>query len=692
MTQELLIRSEGDYFLVPDSNNQTRKIHNVSYRDLVIPEQEAIVGEDNRIIISVSSNLPCDRGWFYEVLDHSEKSIDLHRLNKGGGICLFNHIRGDYLGVIEEAWLKNNKQYNQIRFGTHRRAKEVVHSINEKIIRNVSIGYRIYELVLTTKSEDDLSTYTATKWTPFETSFVDIPQDYSVGLGRQYYDMGAVSSKKLAENLPQHQNQNQPLNSRGHNWEELNQEKNAVSTTVENFISRDKSMDGENNTAVLEVNENDIRSQERERIAVITAQGKKYGCPEIADQAIAEGMSVENARSLMADKVLGRSESEQSPVARTLAPVDMGKKDAEKYSILNVIGFKAGKVSAKDAGLEIEVSDYMQETRMGGKPPEGMYVDTARLVSREGIRNVNDFYRAPLETGSPAAAGDLISTDLLASRFIDYLYNNSAFLPLGVTYLRDLIANIKIPRMMTAPKGYWVGEGQNIPEDNFSVDTIGLDPKKLAVWSGCTFEMIQQSSVDVEQMMRNAIIAGIALELDRTIGFGSGIDEEPLGIISTPGVNSISLGVNGGPLDWSAVVDMQTLPSTANAMMGSFGYVFNSSSKGKLMKTLNHNTGGGSYIWQETNNEYEGRVAGRRARESNQIPNNLVKGTANDLTAGIYGNFAQIFLGFWSGLDIIVDPYTDAKRATINIIAKQLCDVELSRGEYFTVVTDIQNN
>ncbi|MEM7756574.1 MAG: phage major capsid protein [Cyanobacteria bacterium P01_A01_bin.40] len=686
MTQELLIRSEGDYFLVPDQNNQTRQIPKINRRDITL-DKKALVSDDRKIDLSVSSDTPYKRWWYYEILDHTKDAVTLDRMNDSA-MNLFNHNRNDYLGVIEKAWLEDGKLYNTVRFGTHQRAEEIVKAINEGIMKNVSIGYRVDELVLFKKSDDDLNTYKATKWTPFESSFVTVPADATVGVGRSYYDLAPA-----IENKPKKGENSEEERTRADDRRKgTRDEKNA------DTVSGDKSMSGENGTAVAgtfhetSVHENDIRAQERERIAVITAQGKKYGCPEIAEKAINDGISVENARSLMADKVLGGSEESQNPIARTLAPVDMGVNDAKKYSILKAIGFKAGIVSAKDAGLEIEVSDHMQETRMSGKAPEGIYVDTARLVSREGIRNINDFYRAPLETGVPAAAGDLISTDLLASRFIGYLYNNSAFLPLGVTYMRDLTANLKIPRMMTAPKGYWVGEGNNIPEDNLTVDTIGLDPKKLAVFSACTFEMIQQSSLDVEQLMRNAIIAGMALELDRTIGFGTGIGEEPLGIVSTPGVNSIALGANGGPLDWASVVDMQTLISAGNAMMGRFGYVFNSLSKGKLMKTLDHTTGSGSWIWQSTDNELEGRVAGRRARESNQIPNNLVKGTATNLTAGFFGNFAQIFLGFWSGLDIIVDPYTQAKQAIINIVAKQLCDVELSRGEYFTVATDIQNN
>ena len=680
MTQEILIRSEGDNFLVTDPklNNNVRQIPKINYRDLSL-DNRAVVSDEGKIDISVSSETPYKRWWYYEILGHQKEEVDLNRMNNGA-MSLYNHKRDDYLGIIEKAWLENNKLYNTIRFGTHQRAEEIVKSINEGIMRNVSIGYRVDELVLLKKADDDLNTYKATKWTPFESSFVTVPADETVGVGRQYYDMGAVSSKKLAENLPQHQNKNQPLNCRGHNWEELNQEKNAVSTTVENFISRDKSMDGENNTAVLKVNENDVRQQERERVGGIHALIQKYGHAEIGQRAIDDELSIVEARSLYLDKV----KDAQQPVAKTLNPVDMSNKDSKKYSFLKAIGVATGKLKADQAGLEVEVSDHLQETRMGGKPPEGIYVDTARLAS----------YRAPYDTQTPAAAGNLISTDLMADRFIEALYNQSAFLSAGVTYMRDLTGNVEIPRESTYTSGYWVGESQTIPEDEGTFDKITMSPKKLACRTRVTYEMIHQSSIDLERLMRARLIRGLALELDRTIGFGSGIGSEPLGIISHPEVLSIVLGANGGALDWAAVVNMQAEVDDANAMMGGeFCYIGNSRTRSKLMQTLDHGTGNGKWIWQDTDRgRGEGRIAGYPAKKSNQIPNNLIKGTANDLTALFFGDFSNVLLGIWAALDVMVDPYSQSDNAIIKLIAKQLADLQLTRGSYFCVATDVQNN
>ncbi|MEL6493556.1 MAG: phage major capsid protein [Cyanobacteria bacterium J06623_7] len=666
MTEEILIRSEGDNFLVKDPRfgDNLRQIPKNNYRDLVLDER-AIVSDDRKIDISVSSDTPYKRWWYYEILGHSKDEIDLSRMNDGA-MSLFNHKRDDYVGVIEKAWIDDGKLYNTIRFGTHQRAEEIIKAINEGIFKNVSIGYRVNELVLVKKSDDDLNTYKATNWTPFESSFVTVPADATVGVGRQYYDLsssqGTEISGEVKEVTP--------------DWEKLNQKVDLVVSTVDDFINQERDMPD------LVVDEKDIRSQERERISVINAQAKKYGCPEIAEKAIADGMTIEQARALMADKVLGRSEETQKPVGKTLNPVDLPNNDAKRYSFLKAIGFAAGKLKAEQCGLELEVSDHIQNTRMGDKPPEGIYVDQTRLVS----------YRAPYDTGTPAAAGNLISTDLLADRFIEALYNQSAFLSAGVTYMRDLTGNVEIPRESTFTNGYWIGEGQAITEDEGTFDKITMSPKKLACLSKITYEMINQSSIDLERLMRARLIRGLALELDRTIGFGSGIAEEPLGIASHPEVLSIVLGANGAALDWAGLINMQAEIDNANAMMGgSFCYVVNSRTKAKLMQTLDNTTGSGSWIWRN-NMQAEGTIAGYQAKCSNQIPNNLLKGTATNLTAAFFGDFSNVLLGIWSGLDVMVDPYSESSNAIIKVIAKQLADIQLTRGDYFCVATDVQNN
>ena len=605
-------------------------------------EIEPELSSERTISLSVSSDKPYFRWFGWEELDHSEAAVNLERFNDGAQV-LFNHKFDNYIGVIEKAWLDGGRLYNEIRFDTHELAEKIYQSIQSGIVRNVSIGYEINELKFVGQ-RDKQDVYRAVRWTPFESSIVTVPADASVGVGRSYYDL--VSQEIETSSL----------------GEKLKEKSTEVMSMPETPI----------------INEKDLIQAERERVQGIHALAQKHGHSELAGRAIEEGLSIVDARSLYLDKVTLKEK--QDPIAAGINPVGMSDKERKKYSTIKAVGYAAGLVKAEDVGLELEVSRAIQERN--GKAPKKIYLDQSELVS----------YRAPYETGVPAAAGDLIETELLSDRFIEQLYNMSAFLSMGVTYLRDLTGNIEIPRESTYTNGYWVGEKATIPEDEGTFDKISLAPHKLAVLTKITFEMLEQSSIDIERLFRARLIRGLALELDRTIGFGSGIGSEPLGIASHPEVKSVVLGANGAPLDYAAVVAMQTELAAGNALTeGNSGYVFNARTRGKLMTTLDQSTGGGDWIYQSTGGN-TGMVAGYQARCSNQIPNNLVKGTATDLTAAFFGDFSNVLLALWSGMDVMANPYSEFSEAIIQVRAMQLADINLTRGDFFAVASDIQNN
>lgn len=631
------------------------KIPKHNYRQLAL-DTKALVSEERTITVSVSSDEPYKRWGYCEILDHSKEAVDLVRMNNGA-MNLYNHDRDSYLGVIEKAWLDSGKLYNTIRFDDHELAERIVKSINNGIVKNVSIGYRVDEVVLVKESSEDFDTYLATKWCPFESSFVTVPADATVGVGRSYYFLegkGEILGGNVSE------------------------EKDMPESSIEKDTPLEVSSKAR---AVREltigISENDLITSERERVQGIYALVKKYGHAELAQRAIEESLSIENTRSLYLDKV--NLEEKQNPVAAGVSPVGMSKKQRQQYSVIKAIGYAAGLIARDKVGLELEVSQALTERT--GKAPKKIYIDQSELVA----------YRAPYETGVPAAAGDLIATELLSDRFVEQLFNQSAFLNMGVTYLRDLTGNIEIPRESTYSNGYWVGEKATIPESEGTFDKISLAPKKLAVLSKMTFEMLEQSSIDLERLVRARLIRGLALELDRTIGFGSGIGSEPLGIASHPEVQSIVLGVNGAPLTWEGLIDMQTELAAANALTdGTSGYVINARTRGKLMKTLDQATGGGNWIYQSQGGNM-GSIAGYKVLCSNQIPNNLVKGTATNLTAAFFGDFSNVLLGIWSGMDVMANPYSEFDQAIIQIRAMQLADLNLTRGDYFCVATDIIN-
>ena len=82
------------------------------------------------------------------------------------------------------------------------------------------------------------------------------------------------------------------------------------------------------------------------------------------------------------------------------------------------------------------------------------------------------------------------------------------------------------------------------------------------------------------------------------------------------------------------------------------------------------------------------QIAGRRFEVSNNVPSNLTKGTGSNLSAVIYGNFADLLIGLHGTLEIIVDPYTDFAKGTTGVRALQTIDIAVRHAESFAAMKD----
>ena len=82
------------------------------------------------------------------------------------------------------------------------------------------------------------------------------------------------------------------------------------------------------------------------------------------------------------------------------------------------------------------------------------------------------------------------------------------------------------------------------------------------------------------------------------------------------------------------------------------------------------------------------QIAGRRFEVSNNVPSNLTKGSGTNLSAVIYGNFADLLIGMFGQLEILVDPYTDFAKGTVGVRALQSIDIAVRHAESFAAMQD----
>jgi len=123
--------------------------------------------------------------WF-EILGHKDGEVNLDRLN-GGAPILLDHMRGNVggqVGVVERAWVEKGRGYADVRLSKRDDVTDLWNDIVDGIVRNVSVGYSIEERTLVEANSNGPDKFRVTKWTPKEISFVDVPADAGVGVGR----------------------------------------------------------------------------------------------------------------------------------------------------------------------------------------------------------------------------------------------------------------------------------------------------------------------------------------------------------------------------------------------------------------------------------------------------------------------------------------------------------------------------
>jgi HK97 family phage major capsid protein len=290
--------------------------------------------------------------------------------------------------------------------------------------------------------------------------------------------------------------------------------------------------------------------------------------------------------------------------------------------------------------------------------------------------------------GTDASGGYMVSTDLLASNFIEILRNRMMTRALGAMTLPGLVGDVAIPKQTGGATAYWVDEGGDVTESTPVLAQLALAPKTCGAWTDLSRKLILQSAIGAEAFVRADLASVLALALDAAGIAGTGASNQPTGILSTTGIGDVAGGTNGLAPAWSHVVDLETEVAIDNADVGALAYLTNAKVRGKLKQTEKA-SGTGLFVWERGFDAGFGDLNGYRAAVSNQVPSDLDKGTSTGVcSAIIFGNWADLIYGLWGTVDITVDPYTNATSGTVRVVALQDADVGVRHAESFAAMQD----
>lgn len=591
-------------------------------------ELRAAEADGDLIPCVLSTEQPVDRGGYDEVLSHQSGDIDLSRAPIPL-IVQHDHTQLN-VGVVEQVRIEGGKLKGLARFGTSTQAREILADVKAGIIRSLSVGYLLLEKLSQTGRTMRFS------WMPYEVSAVSVPADPNAGFYRSHSPKG----------------------------------KTMTDITVIEDDHQTRSQRRSANSAALD---------ERARVREISAIGKQHNMADTAERAIESGMSLEAFRAYVLDnlKATGTLRPAESP------ELGLTRREIEQFSFVKAILAQMDpNYARREAGFEMEASRALAQKL--GREPQGIYVPGE--VLRYQSRNQRD-----LVAGTPAYGGNLVATEHHADSFITLLRNRSHVINLGATTIGDLVGNVAIPSQAGAASAFWVAEGGAPTESSQTFGQVPLTPKTVGAFTDFTRRMLLQATPDIESIVRADLAGIIGVEMDRVAIAGSGVSNEPLGILSASGIGSVAIGTNGGAITWTHVLQLEEAIANANADEGALAYMTNNKARRALKGTTKvSGDAGAGFIWSDEARDAAGygTLNGYRSAASNNVPSNLTKGTGTNLSAMIFGNWADVLIGQWGGLDILVDKITNGTSGGTRVIALLDMDIAIRRAASFAAIKD----
>jgi len=322
--------------------------------------REAVDAENRTVHVAFSSETPVDRAWGTEVLDHSKESIRTERLRDHGPLLL-EHDPEKHIGVIQSVSIGDDRVARaSVRFGNSALANETFQDVKDGIKRHISVGYVINEVQKESKEDRDI--YRATNWEPLEISWVSVPADHHVGIGRS--------------------------NSNNSETDKTPKEAIVMSEKDTNDIVQD------------------ARATEMARIKDIEQLGQSHKETEMAREHIQKGSSVDEFRADLLHKIASKpQETAEIGLSKT------EKRDFSFLKALRALGNPTDRKAQEDAAFEFEASHAAAQKQ--GRESRGITIPQDVLGSGK-----RDLAGATSLVGTDHIGSDFI--DALASHSVAF--------------------------------------------------------------------------------------------------------------------------------------------------------------------------------------------------------------------------------------------------------------------------------
>ncbi len=318
------------------------------------------------------------------------------------------------------------------------------------------------------------------------------------------------------------------------------------------------------------------------------------------------------------------------------------KRTMSKFSLIKAVNDIANNRNLDERSQEV-VNAGIAEMRKAGQSYSGQIV----LPIEE---------RGNIQATVATNGQEVVAEDKL--NILEPLRANLVMAQAGATYMSGLVGNVSIPVYSGSNVG-WAGEVDAATDGAGKFSEVNLEPKRLTAFIDISKQFLIQDSVSAEEMLKNDIVRAISNELEKTIlGNAAGSNTKPAGVF-----NGVTADTTA--LDFKGIVAMEEALEDKN-VTGNLAFIVAPNVKATLKTTLK-STGVSGYLMEG------GEVDG--------IP---VYSTSACTSKGmVLGNFSDYVIGQWGGIDLTVDPYTQAASGKVRLVINAYFDAKPRRAEAF---------
>lgn len=331
-------------------------------------------------------------------------------------------------------------------------------------------------------------------------------------------------------------------------------------------------------------------------------------------------------------------------------------------------------------GLEREILDEgVTEARSLGASSNGHYIN---------LKALNAIQKRAMSAGSASAGGNFVQTDKMG--FFDVLRANRVLDKVGAEWEMGMVPNVDYTGFSTGWTFADAAENATAADADAVTVNRSVSPKRIAGKILLSNQlMIQDPTMDAKllQSLQNALYPYV----EGKVLTGTGTSNAMTGITANATAATLALGTNGGAPSLTYIQNMRKTLLNGNVDASKIFWLINPNTEALLMATP-VDTGSGAMLipYGSYFNGATGFINNIPYLVTSNLPNNLTKGTSSsNCSAVIAGDFSNLKVCQWGGLDIVIDPYTAAAEGQTRIICNTYWDTTIKRAGTIVKTLDL---